>query len=88
MRLNFSGVSEAQIHEGIRRIGEIVHEQVALYGTLTGAAAPAPVAGREASAPVAPDAPGARTAPARVAGDPGTRAPSNVLPLSAQRRRA
>ena len=37
MRLNFSGVSEAEIHEGIRRIGEIVREQVGLYGTLTGA---------------------------------------------------
>jgi 2-aminoadipate transaminase len=88
MRLNFSGVAEDAIREGVRRLGEVIREQVALYGTLTGAAAPAPVAGREASAPVAPDAPGARTAPARVAGDPGTRAPSNVLPLSAQRRRA
>jgi 2-aminoadipate transaminase len=38
MRLNFSGVSERDIHEGIRRIGEVVHEQVNLYGTLTGAA--------------------------------------------------
>jgi 2-aminoadipate transaminase len=38
MRLNFSGVSERDIHEGIRRIGEVVHEQVSLYGTLTGAA--------------------------------------------------
>jgi len=37
MRLNFSGVSEDDIHEGIRRIGEVVREQVALYGTLTGA---------------------------------------------------
>ncbi len=37
MRLNFSGVSEREIHEGIRRIGEIVSEQVGLYGTLTGA---------------------------------------------------
>src|SRR5438270_5332100 len=37
MRLNFSGVSEEEIHEGIRRIGEIVHEQVGLYSTLTGA---------------------------------------------------
>ncbi len=36
MRLNFSGVSEQEIHEGIRRIGEVVHEQVGLYGTLTG----------------------------------------------------
>jgi len=38
MRLNFSGVSEREIHEGVRRIGEVVHEQVSLYGTLTGAA--------------------------------------------------
>jgi 2-aminoadipate transaminase len=37
MRLNFSGVAEDLIREGIRRIGEVVHEQVAMYGTLTGA---------------------------------------------------
>ena len=37
MRLNFSGVAEAAIREGVRRIGEVVHEQVAMYGTLTGA---------------------------------------------------
>jgi 2-aminoadipate transaminase len=36
MRLNFSGVGEDEIREGIRRIGEVVREQVALYGTLTG----------------------------------------------------
>jgi 2-aminoadipate transaminase len=36
MRLNFSGVGEADIREGVRRIGEIVREQVELYGTLTG----------------------------------------------------
>ena len=38
MRLNFSGVGEDEIREGVRRIGEVVREQVALYGTLTGAA--------------------------------------------------
>jgi 2-aminoadipate transaminase len=38
MRLNFSGVSERDIYEGIRRIGEVVREQVSLYDTLTGAA--------------------------------------------------
>jgi 2-aminoadipate transaminase len=38
MRLNFSGVDEDEIREGIRLIGEVVREQVALYGTLTGAA--------------------------------------------------
>jgi 2-aminoadipate transaminase len=37
MRLNFSGVDEDAIREGIRRIGEVVREQVAMYGTLTGA---------------------------------------------------
>jgi 2-aminoadipate transaminase len=36
MRLNFSGVGEDQIRDGIRRLGEVVREQVALYGTLTG----------------------------------------------------
>ena len=36
MRLNFSGVGEDQIREGIQRLGEVVREQVALYGTLTG----------------------------------------------------
>jgi 2-aminoadipate transaminase len=36
MRLNFSGSDEDTIREGVRRIGEVVAEQVALYGTLTG----------------------------------------------------
>jgi 2-aminoadipate transaminase len=36
MRLNFSGVGEDEIREGVRRLGEVVHEQVDLYGTLTG----------------------------------------------------
>lgn len=40
MRLNFSSSDEDSIREGIRRIGKVVREQVALYGTLTGRAAP------------------------------------------------
>ncbi|HEX7293004.1 MAG TPA: PLP-dependent aminotransferase family protein, partial [Solirubrobacterales bacterium] len=36
MRLNFSGVGEDEIREGIRRIGKVVGEQVELYGALTG----------------------------------------------------
>jgi 2-aminoadipate transaminase len=36
MRLNFSGVDDAEIREGIRRIGAVIDEQVELYGTLTG----------------------------------------------------
>jgi 2-aminoadipate transaminase len=53
MRLNFSGVAEDLIREGIMRIGEVVREQVGLYGTLTGArpAAPAAGAGRRVPPP-------------------------------------
>jgi 2-aminoadipate transaminase len=36
MRLNFSGSTDENIREGVRRIGAVVQEQVALYGTLTG----------------------------------------------------
>jgi 2-aminoadipate transaminase len=36
MRLNYSGVSEDEIREGIRRIGKVIADQVDLYQTLTG----------------------------------------------------
>jgi 2-aminoadipate transaminase len=36
MRLNFSGVDEDEIREGVRRIGKVIAEQVDLYGALTG----------------------------------------------------
>jgi 2-aminoadipate transaminase len=36
MRLNFSNSSEDELREGIRRIGKVIGEQVALYDTLTG----------------------------------------------------
>jgi 2-aminoadipate transaminase len=36
MRLNFSGVDETEIREGIRRIGKVIADQVDLYGALTG----------------------------------------------------
>ncbi len=49
MRLNFSGSDTEAIREGVRRIGAIVHEQIAMYGTLTGA--PAPPASSRADAP-------------------------------------
>ncbi|MEJ7892622.1 MAG: PLP-dependent aminotransferase family protein [Solirubrobacteraceae bacterium] len=42
MRLNYSGVDEDAIREGVRRIGKVVREQVGLYSTLTGGAASAP----------------------------------------------
>lgn len=49
MRLNFSGVDEDEIREGVRRIGEVVAEQVELFGRLTGTSTP--------PAPAAPPAP-------------------------------
>ena len=36
LRLSFSACGHDEIREGIRRIGEVVTEQVELYGTLTG----------------------------------------------------
>jgi 2-aminoadipate transaminase len=52
MRLNFSGVSEERIREGIRRIGKTIAAQVALYGALSGT--PAPVGVRTPRAIVLP----------------------------------
>ncbi len=80
MRLNFSGVREGEIQEGVRRIGEVVQEQVALYGTLTGAGPAArPAAAREAQQGAAWSArqPGADAAEL-----------AKVLQLPAQRKRA
>jgi 2-aminoadipate transaminase len=51
MRLNFSGVDEADIREGVRRIGEVVREQVALYGTFTGGRPPAAEPSAEPASP-------------------------------------
>src|SRR3712207_1426339 len=62
MRLNFSAIDEDTIREGVRRIGEVVAEQVALYGTLTGEERPA--ARRPAPKPAAPKPPAAQEKPA------------------------
>jgi 2-aminoadipate transaminase len=53
MRLNFSASDEESIREGIRRIGKVVREQVALYGTLTGRPAPRPARPQEPAPPQA-----------------------------------
>jgi hypothetical protein len=49
MRLNFSGVNEDEIREGVRRIGRVIQEQVDLYETL---------APSESSAGASPGTPG------------------------------
>jgi 2-aminoadipate transaminase len=75
MRLNFSGVGEDEIREGIRRLGEVVREQVALYGTLTGTA-PRTTARR------APEPEPPATEPATEPDPPAAHdAPGKVLPL-------
>jgi 2-aminoadipate transaminase len=53
MRLNFAGMPEAQIREGIRRIGTAISEQVGLLGSLTGQGPPAATRS-EADAPAEP----------------------------------
>ena len=54
MRLNFSGVGDADIREGVRRIGEVIGEQLELFGALTGSR-PAPAAPEREATAAAPD---------------------------------
>ncbi len=42
MRMNFSGVTDEDIHEGVRRIGEVVAEQLELFGSIAGTRPAAP----------------------------------------------
>jgi 2-aminoadipate transaminase len=72
MRLNFSGVGEGDIREGVRRIGEVVREQDELLGTLTGRA-PAPAPARAGTAPPAPGPSNVVALPAREEGEPRRR---------------
>ena len=66
MRLNFSGVGEDDLREGIARIGNVISEQVQLYSTLTGGERAGPRrSGRDPVASAEPDAPGARIVPLR-----------------------
>jgi 2-aminoadipate transaminase len=86
MRLNFSGVGEHDIYEGIRRIGEVVREQVELYGTLTGLApkgSPRREAPPERKLPLEPAEPAQAEAAqaAHAAQAPG----ASVLPLRRKR---
>ena len=83
MRLNFSGVNEDQIREGVRRLGEVVRERVALYSTLTGLTPE--TKGQERWRQPEP-----ARAPAPPASDPPAESAqrlSNVLPLPRTRAR-
>jgi len=70
MRLNFAGVPDQDIREGIRRIGRIMGGDTGLLGTLTGAGAGAPPA----------SAPAARTAASEPAPGEGAVAPAAAEP--------
>jgi 2-aminoadipate transaminase len=75
MRLNFSHSDEERIREGIRRIGEVVKEQMELYGTLTGEVAAPPAAGpATGEEPVGDDEAGARVVELPRRDDRGRRA--------------
>jgi 2-aminoadipate transaminase len=56
MRLNFSGVDDSSLREGVARIGKVAHEQLRLYSTLTGTE-PAP---RRSAQPTGTSPDGAR----------------------------
>ena len=62
MRLSFALCDDDTLREGIRRIGEVVTEQVELYGTLTGMEVPRERE-RPAPAPAAEEDPGGRVLP-------------------------
>jgi 2-aminoadipate transaminase len=88
MRLNFSGADEDEIREGVRRIGEIVREQVALYGTLTGVSKPPR---RAAARPPAERPTAHQTGETQPGSAEGARADpelGKILKLPAQRSRA
>jgi len=79
MRLNFSGANEDAIREGVRRIGEVVREQVAMYGTLTGTAPRVPERSERSARAEPPAADRARRARDELA---------KVVSLPAARKRA
>jgi 2-aminoadipate transaminase len=81
MRLNFSGVGEDDLREGVARIGKVINEQVRLYSTLTGKE---PASGRRPASTERPAASASTTsAPEPAAEDDA--AGARILPL---RRRA
>ena len=58
MRLNFAGVPDEDIREGIRRIGAIARPDTGLMGTLTGSTRASPSDAAQASSSSTPDASG------------------------------
>jgi 2-aminoadipate transaminase len=74
MRLNFSGVTDEEIREGIARIGRVIREQVELYEALSPAQSAARASNGSPESP--PGTPGREAEDVPVDGEP-----SNVVPL-------
>jgi len=87
MRLNFAGIREEDIREGIRRIGKVVGEQVGLFGTLTESPPPpaSPPSATSSASGAPPASPPAAVPPAEHPSKPKPLADVVELP---QRRRA
>lgn len=78
MRLNFAGMPEAQIREGVRRIGKAIREQVSLLGSLTGS----PPQRMSQSGPAAPEPPSSEAEPpSSEAGRPSSEGLADVVAL-------
>jgi 2-aminoadipate transaminase len=57
MRLNFAGMREEEIREGVRRIGRAIRQQLGLLGSLTGRGAPGSRAGEPPAPSPEPESP-------------------------------
>ncbi len=84
MRLNFSSSGQDAVREGVRRIGKVVSEQVALYGTLTGRRG-APVRRPE---PARRAPPASEPSPEVAAGTPSEEPVARVVPMRQRSGRA
>jgi 2-aminoadipate transaminase len=75
MRLNFAGIPESEIREGVRRIGRAISEQLALLGSLTGSGGSASPRGEGAASaePEGPPLADVVALPRRKAGEAGRR---------------
>jgi 2-aminoadipate transaminase len=81
MRLNFSASSEEQIDEGVRRIGQVIWEQVELYETLTGEHQMGTTGRDQSGHPAAPGRTGASSGQRSPAAPAEEAAGADVVPM-------
>jgi 2-aminoadipate transaminase len=81
MRMNFAGVPDEDIREGVRRIGKSVREQLGLLGTLAASRSPKAHSGQ--SEPSGPSGQSGQSDQDAPGGDPGL---ADVVPLPRHKR--